>query len=91
LRLIYKNLSLDYLKLKKHLVFKHHNVGIFKQGTGKYIPLAVGEKGISAILGCTPHGKFLAIEVKQTKGRPTLGQLAFIDRVNKLGGIGFIA
>lgn len=82
---------LDYLKLKKHLVFKHRNVGIFKQNTGKYIPLAAGEKGISDILGCTPQGKFLAIEVKQPKGRPTPDQLAFIERVNTLGGIGFIA
>jgi penicillin-binding protein-related factor A (putative recombinase) len=82
---------LDYLKLKKYLVFKHRNVGIFKQDTGRYIPLAAGEKGISDILGCTHQGKFLAIEVKMPKKKPSPEQLEFLDKVNLRGGIGFVA
>ena len=82
---------LDYLKLKKHLVFKHRNVGIFKQDTGKYIPLAAGEKGISDILGCTTQGKFLAVEVKMPGKKPSPEQIEFLDKVNKCGGIGFVA
>jgi hypothetical protein len=82
---------LDYLKLKKHLVFKHRNVGIFKQDTGKYIPLAAGEKGISDIIGCTPQGKFLAIEVKMPGKKPSPEQIEFLSRVERHHGIGVVA
>lgn len=82
---------LDYLKLKKHLVFKHRNVGIFKQDTGKYIPLAAGEKGISDIIGCTTQGRFLAIEVKMPGKKPTQDQLLFLANVQTHNGIGLVA
>ena len=82
---------LDYLKLKKYLVFKHRNVGIFKQDTGKYIPLTAGEKGISDILGCTPQGRFLAIEVKMPGKKPTQDQLLFLASVQAHNGIGLVA
>jgi penicillin-binding protein-related factor A (putative recombinase) len=82
---------LDYLKLKRHLVFKHRNVGIYKQDTGKYIPLATGEKGISDIIGCTTQGRFLAIEVKMLKKKPSPEQVEFLEKVNQRGGIGFVA
>ena len=42
----------DYLKSKNFIVFKHRNVGIFVQKTGKYIPLPTGEHGISDVIGC---------------------------------------
>lgn len=41
----------DFLKLKGWIVFEHRNVGIYKQGTGTYIPLPYGEKGISDLIG----------------------------------------
>lgn len=81
---------LDYLKLRRVLCFKHRNVGI-KKPNGSYIPLAFGEKGISDIIGCLPNGKFLAIEVKQPKGRASPEQLDFLARLNAQGGVGFIA
>lgn len=82
---------MDYLRLKGCLVFKHRNVGIYKQNTGKYIPLSFGEKGISDIIGLTPTGKFLAIEVKMPKKKPSKEQLDFIDKVNEKGGLAFWA
>ena len=78
---------LDYLRIKKCLVFKHRNVGIYKQSTGKYIPLSFGEKGISDIIGLTDKGQFLAIEVKMPKKKPSKEQLDFIERVKEKGGI----
>lgn len=47
-------------------------------------------KGISDILGIH-KGRLLAIEVKRPGGKPTTDQVAFIDRVNEEGGIGFVA
>lgn len=82
---------MDYLKVKKILCFKHRNVGIYKQTTKSYIPLAHGEKGISDIIGCLADGRFLAIEVKRKGNKPSQEQSDFIDKVNKYGGIGLIA
>lgn len=82
---------LDYLHLRGILAFKHRNVGIYKQSTGKYIPLPFGEKGISDILGCTKEGKFLAIEVKKEGGRPSEEQKIFLSRVSQSGGLGILA
>jgi len=47
-------------------------------------------KGVSDIIGIY-KGRFLAIEVKTPKGKVTEAQRAFIDRVNKEGGIAFVA
>jgi hypothetical protein len=61
---------LDWLAYHRILAFKHRNVGIMKPN-GSYIPLPAQERGISDILGCLPDGRFLAIEVKAPKGKPT--------------------
>lgn len=47
--------------------------------------------GSSDLIGVSPTGKFLAIEVKTTTGRATKEQLNFIDRVREAGGIAGIA
>ena len=47
--------------------------------------------GSSDVIGITPDGRFLAIEVKTTTGRATKEQLAFINAVNKSGGVAGIA
>lgn len=82
---------IDYLKIKKYVVFKHRNVGIYKKATGSYIPLPDGEKGISDIIGCSPEGRFIAIEVKKPDGKPTQNQIDFIDKIKASGGIAFFA
>ena len=50
--------------------------------------LAVGS---SDIIGISPAGKFLALEVKTSKGRATKEQLRFIEAVNNAGGKAGIA
>lgn len=82
---------IDYLKIKKYVVFKHRNVGIYKQDTGSYIPLPCGEKGISDIIACSPTGVFTAIEVKKRGGKPSPDQLDFLARVKANGGVGILA
>ena len=47
--------------------------------------------GASDLIGWSPDGKFVAIEVKTQKGVITRAQQNFIDRVNDAGGIGVIA
>lgn len=47
--------------------------------------------GSSDIIGIAPDGRFLAVEVKTAKGRPTTEQLRFIEAVKKAGGIAGIA
>ena len=50
--------------------------------------LAVGS---ADIIGIAPCGRFLAIEIKTSTGRPTKEQLRFIEAVNNAGGIAGIA
>lgn len=82
---------LDYLKLKRYVVFKHRNVGIYKKSTNSYIPLSFGEIGISDIIGCSPEGKFVAIEVKKHGGVATEAQKDFLKRIEQNGGISLLA
>ena len=82
---------LEYLRLKKFLVFKHRNVGIFRKDTGKYIPLPEVERGIADIIGCTKEGQFLACEVKIKGNKATPAQLEFLKDVERHGGIAVLA
>jgi len=50
--------------------------------------LAVGS---SDLIGLSPDGQFLAIEVKTPTGRATKEQLNFIERVKQAGGLAGIA
>lgn len=87
-----KNLICSWLSLQKCFFFVHDSVGIYdpvrKQFRTNKSPYRV--KGVSDILGIW-EGKFLAIEVKAGRNRPTEDQVAFIDTVNDRGGIGIIA
>jgi hypothetical protein len=47
--------------------------------------------GSSDIIGIAPCGRFLAVEIKTSKGRATKEQLRFIEAVNNAGGIAGIA
>jgi hypothetical protein len=46
---------LNYVKLRRYLLFKHQNVGI-QEPNGSYPRLTFEEKGISDIIGCLPDG-----------------------------------
>lgn len=81
---------LDYLKLKRYVVFKHHSTGSTIRD-GKAVYFAHGEKGISDIIACSPKGTFVAIEVKKRGGKASPEQLEFLERIRAYGGIGILA
>lgn len=44
------------------------------------------------ILGILPDGRFLAIEVKKdSKGKPSKGQVEFLETIKSNGGVAFVA
>lgn len=81
---------LDYLRLKKYVVFKHHSTG-FTVRDGKSVAFRYSEKGISDVIACSPQGRFVAIEVKKRGGKATPEQLDFLARVKANGGIAILA
>jgi hypothetical protein len=88
-----ENSVLSYLKMRGIFVFKNQSVGVFDPVRKVFRkPQSKHQiKGASDILGVLPGGRFLAIEVKAPKGRPTKEQMMFLDAVNRNGGLGFIA
>jgi len=60
-----------------------------------YIPGFYGDKGVADLLCCGTvdgiPGRFVAIELKATTGKPSKEQLEFIEQVQARGGIAFIA
>lgn len=67
-----------------------NNTGVLKNAAG--IPIKFGLcVGSSDLIGLTPTGKFLAVEIKTCKGRATTEQLRFIEAVRARGGIAGIA
>jgi len=71
------------------LIFRN-NVGVLKNQAG--IPIKFGLcVGSSDLIGVTPAGKFIAIEVKTATGRVRPEQTRFIDAVRSRGGIAGIA
>ncbi|MEX2053934.1 MAG: VRR-NUC domain-containing protein [Candidatus Colwellbacteria bacterium] len=81
---------LEYLRIKKYVVFKHHSTGSTIRN-GEAVFFSHGEKGISDIIACSPKGNFTAIEVKKRGGKPSTEQLEFIERVKANGGTAFVA
>ena len=62
-----------------------NNTGAVKQSS-RFIRFGV--KGSADIIGILPpEGKFLAIECKGKRGKPTEEQLAFIEQIKTNGGV----
>lgn len=67
-----------------------NNTGVLKNAAG--IPIKFGLcVGSSDLIGLTPTGQFLAVEIKTCKGRATPEQMRFIEAVRAHGGIAGIA
>ena len=81
---------IDYLRIKKYVVFKHHSTG-FTVREGRVAAFRYSEKGISDIIACSPKGTFVAIEIKRPGKKPTQEQLDFIAQVSTNSGIAFVA
>lgn len=54
-------------------------------------PMRTAPKGHPDIAGMLRNGRSLYVECKSTRGEPTDEQAAFLQAVNKHGGLGFIA
>lgn len=82
---------LDYLRIKKYVVFKHNSTQ-FGIRDGKGFAFSRGEKGIPDIVGFSPEGTFIAVEVKKPGGKPSPEQVEFLERVQQTKmGIGILA
>lgn len=68
-----------------------NNCGVLKNEAGIPVKFGVGNPGGSDLIGITPNGKFLAVEVKTPTGRVRPDQQRFIDAVKKHGGLAGIA
>ena len=71
--------------LKEQCIFHWRN------NSGKKGKYTFGLKGSSDIIGILPNGRFLAIEVKYGKNKPSEDQVAFIKNINDNGGLAFVA
>ena len=56
----------------------------------KYFGCAFTQSGVPDILACV-GGRFVAIEVKDTKGRPSPLQLANLRSIDRAGGVALLA
>jgi hypothetical protein len=85
------------------LPFLRYNVGTFYTAQGSVVH--IGEKGVSDLIGITPHvvtqedvgktvGIFTALEIKKPKGQTAAhrreSQGNYLRLVNRLGGLGAI-
>lgn len=81
---------LDRLGLLKGGFFWRENSGMVEQEYGgKKRVWRAGIKGISDIMGVY-KGRLVAIEVKRPGKKPSLFQVAFMQRVKECGGVAFV-
>ena len=76
---------LDFLESKGFLVVKFHN-GAHKV-KGVFIRARESSKGVPDIIGMTPDGRFIGVEVKIPGEVPTKEQKAILERINASGGV----
>jgi hypothetical protein len=82
---------LDWLACEKIFAWRANTGAVAGEYKGKSRFMRFGPKGQSDILGVLPGGRFLAIEVKREGQQATEEQRRFIERVNAVGGVAFVA
>ena len=88
-----KRAVLDYIMLNtRWYCWSNATRGFFDPRVGRFCKLSGkhNPKGVSDILGLTPGGQFVAIEVKSKKGKPSLEQTMFLNKIVQMGGIAMI-
>lgn len=63
-----------------------NNTGAYKDKSGRLITYGLC-KGSSDLIGISPEGRFLAVEVKKEGGRVRPEQVLFCEAVRRSGGI----
>ena len=78
--------ALRLLRIHPSVGWAHRaNVGAVRMNGARYVRF--GFVGCSDIIGQLKDGRFLAIECKAPRGRVTDDQKAFLDRVQRHGGV----
>ncbi|HLN19159.1 MAG TPA: VRR-NUC domain-containing protein [Patescibacteria group bacterium] len=81
----------EWLEERGVFFWRNNSVGLFDPFMNRYRKKGrfeiIGISDILAVIG----GRFVAIEVKSKTGKPTPSQLIFMDKVNKSGGLAFVA
>ena len=80
---------IQYLELRKFIVVKVNNTGVYVKARDTYIPPR--QKGIPDLLCMAPGGRYLAVEVKRPGQHPSDDQRAFLERVEAKGGLALVA
>lgn len=90
---VIENLILEYLQMRNVFAWKNNTMGVYDKNRGTYRKNMnkYAINGVADILGVLPNGRMLAIEVKTPSGRVSPKQQKFLDRVNKEGGLAFVA
>lgn len=87
-----QNTILEWLLMHRIWAWRNNSGMMFKQYNGKSYAVRLGLKGSSDILGVIPpDGRFLAIEVKDHKGKVSPEQMEFLETISGKGGIAFVA
>jgi hypothetical protein len=79
---------LDYLRVRSFFAW-NNPTGAVEVRPGQWVRF--GKVGSADILGCLPGGRFLAIECKAEKGRPSGAQWEFLNEIERLGGLAIVA
>lgn len=82
---------INYLNMRGIFAWRQNQGGMKAEYKGKkrFMRFA-GAKGISDIIGVLPDGRFLAVECKVGRNKPTDDQRAFLQSVNDSGGLGIV-
>jgi hypothetical protein len=81
------NVCLEYLTLRGAYVWRN-NTGALRDKNNR--PVYFGKVGSADILGILPGGRFLAVECKAGRGKPSEKQLEFLENVKSMGGLALI-
>ena len=65
------------------------NAGKVRTAKGHLVSLAPA--GVSDVIGIAPSGRFVAVECKFVKNKPTGLQNDFLREINRMGGYGAVA
>lgn len=70
---------------KSGAIVWRQNTGALPDKNGRLVQFGLC-KGSSDLIGICPDGRFLALEIKGLRGKPTDAQLRFIEAVKRKGG-----
>ena len=83
------NSCLRYLLMQGCYVWRNNTGGYKPEGSKRYI--RYGKKGSADIIGLTSTGRFIAVEAKFGRNKPTTEQLLFGNEIMRRGGIFVVA